>query len=230
MEPAALLHTADHDAHRLLVIAETNWKRPVPHCPAWDAVELVRHTGGILSWMSAVVESNQRVSRRALDPAPENSIELAGWYLATLGRTLDVLGSAHPDFETWTFSSSGDKPNQVVVSSGGEDGPPPTPVNGDVAAAGIEEFVIEFLPGLLNQVGIDTLSGTLHLHATDCPTEWWIDLNHDGLARREHARAETALRGTRSDLLLWLTNRQPPEALAVLGERAVIERWGQLRR
>ena len=187
MEPAALLHTADHDAHRLLVIAETNWKRPVPHCPAWDAAELVRHTGGILSWMSAVVESNQRVSRRALDPAPENSIELAGWYLAALGRTLDVLGSAHPDFETWTFSSSGDNrirwwcrrlAVEVAIhrfdiehAAAGEDGPPPMPVNGDVAAAGIEEFVIEFLPGLLNQVGIDTLSGTLHLHATDCPTE-----------------------------------------------------------
>ena len=65
MEPAALLDAADHDAHRLPVIAGTNWKRPVPHCPAWDTAELVRHTGGILSWMSAVVESNQRVSCHA---------------------------------------------------------------------------------------------------------------------------------------------------------------------
>jgi hypothetical protein len=118
----------------------------------------------------------------------------------------------------------------IEHAAAGEDGPPPTPVDGDVAAAGIEEFVIEFLPGLLTQVGIDTLSGTLHLHATDGPTEWWIDLNHDGSARREHAKADTALRGIRSDLLLWLTNRQPSEALNVLGERAVLERWGQLRR
>jgi hypothetical protein len=129
-----------------------------------------------------------------------------------------------------TRHRSGDPPLRHRAPAAREDGPPPTPVDGDVAAAGIEEFVSEFLPGLLNQVGIDTLSGTLHLHATDGPTEWWIDLNHDGLGRREHARADTALRGTRSDLLLWLTNRQPPEALAVLGGRAVIERWGQLRR
>jgi uncharacterized protein (TIGR03083 family) len=246
MEPAALLNAADHDAHRLFTMAETNWQRPVPHCPAWDAVELVRHTGGILSWMSAVVESNQRVSRRALDPAPENSVDLAGWYLAALGRTLDVLGSAQPDSETWTFSSTGDNrvrwwcrrlAVEVAIhrfdiehATAGEEGPPPTPVDGDVAAAGIEEFVIEFLPGLLTQVGSNTLSGTLHLHATDGPTEWWIDLNHDGLARREHAKADTALLGIRSDLLLWLTNRQPSEALTVHGERAVLERWGQLRR
>jgi hypothetical protein len=196
--------------------------------------------------MSAVVESNQRLSRRALDPTPEHSADLAGWYLAALGRTLDVLGSAHPDSETWTFSSIGDNrvgwwcrrlAVEVAIhrfdiehAAAREDGPPPTAIDGDVAAAGIEEFVIEFLPGLLNQVGIDTLSGTLHLHATDGPTEWWIDLNHEGLARREHAAADTALRGIRSDLLLWLTNRQAPEVLKVIGEQAVIERWIQFRR
>jgi uncharacterized protein (TIGR03083 family) len=246
MEPAALLDAADSDAHRLLVVAGTNWQRPVPHCPAWDAAELVRHTGGILSWMSAVVESDKRVSRRGLDPAPENPADLAGWYLAALGRTLDVLGSAHPDSETWTFSSTGDNrvrwwcrrlAVEVAIhrfdiehAAAGEDRPPPAPIDGDVAGAGIEEFVIEFLPGLLNQVGIGTISGTLHLHATDGPTEWWIDLDHDGLARREHVRADRALRGIRSDLLLWLTNRQASEALNVLGEGAVIEGWGQLRR
>jgi hypothetical protein len=157
-----------------------------------------------------------------------------------------------PDSETWTFSSTGDNrvrwwcrrlAVEVAIhrfdiehGAGGEDGPPPTPVDGDVAAAGIEELVIEFLPGLLTQVGINTISGTLHLHATDGPTEWWIDLDHDldhdhdGLARRDHAQADTALLGIRSDLLLWLTNRQPSEAVTVLGERAVLERWGQLRR
>ncbi len=246
MEPAALLDAADGAAHRLLVVAAANWQRPVPDCPAWDAAELVRHTGGILSWMSAIVESNQRVSRGALDPAPENPADLAGWYLAALGHTLGVLGSVHPDSETWTFSSTGDNrvrwwcrrlAVEVAIhrfdiehAAAGEDRPRPTPVDGDVAAAGIEEFVIEFLPGLLTRVGIDSLSGTLHLHATDGPTEWWIDLNHDGSARREHARADTALRGIRSDLLLWLTNRQASEALTVHGERSVLERWVQLRR
>ena len=246
MEPAALLKAADHDAQSLLALAATNWQRPVPDCPGWDAAELVRHTGGILSWMSAVVESNQRVSRGALDPAPENPVDLAGWYLAALAHTLGVLGSVHPDSETWTFSSTGDNrvrwwcrrlAVEVAIhrfdiehAAAGEDGPSPTPLDGDVAAAGTEEFIIEFLPGLLTRAGTDSLSGTLHLHATDGPTEWWIDLNHDGLARRERAKADTALLGIRSDLLLWLTNRQSSEALTVHGERAVLERWVQLRR
>jgi hypothetical protein len=56
LQPAALLKAADHDAHRLLALAGTNWQRPIPDSPAWDAAELVRHTDGILSWMSSVVE------------------------------------------------------------------------------------------------------------------------------------------------------------------------------
>jgi len=246
MQPVALLDAANYDAHRLLAMAGTNWDRPVPQCPDWDAAELVRHTGSILSWMSAVVESKQRVSRRSLNPAPGNSLDLAEWYLAALGRTLDVLGSAHPDSETWTFSSTGDSRVRwwcrrlavevaihrfdIEQAATDEDGPPPTPVDGDVAAAGIEEFVIEFLPGLLAEDGIGNLSGILHFHATDASTEWWIDLSRGGIARSGHAKADTALRGTRSDLLLWLTNRQPSQALKVLGDGAVLDRWGQLQR
>jgi hypothetical protein len=58
--------------------------------------------------MAAVVTSGERVSRRALDPAPADAADLPGWYLASLDQTLDVLGSADPESPTWTFSSRGD--------------------------------------------------------------------------------------------------------------------------
>jgi hypothetical protein len=104
------------------------------------------------------------------------------------------------------------------------------PLNGDVAAAGIEEFITEFLPGLLAQAASEELQGTLHLHATDGPVEWWIDLDASGAARPQHAKADTAIRGTRSDLLLWLTNRSAPGALAILGQPEIADSWRQLRR
>jgi hypothetical protein len=101
--------------------------------------------------------------------------------LASLDRTLDVLGSADPGSETWTFSSTGDRrvawwnrrlAGELAIhrwdaehAAAAEGGPPPGPVDGDVAAAGIEEFMIEFLPGLLAQETTGELSGTLHLHA-----------------------------------------------------------------
>jgi hypothetical protein len=99
-----------------------------------------------------------------------------------------------------------------------------------VVAAGIKEFVIEFLPGLLAQEATGELSGTLHLHATDGPTEWWIDLDAAGKAVPGHAKADTAIRGTRSDLLLWLTNRSSLDSLEVSGPQELLDSWKRLRR
>jgi uncharacterized protein (TIGR03083 family) len=245
MDPDALLHACDKEARSLLAAAASNWGAPVPPCPEWDAAELVRHTGAVLGWIPAVVASGERISRRSLEPAPQDTADLASWYLTRLDRALDVLGSADPASETWTFSSSGDRRvswwyrrlavevavHRWDVESGasGGDGPFPRTIDGEVAAAGVEEFIIEFLPGLLAQEGIEGLTGSLHLHAVDGPSEWWIDLDDGGSAVAEHAKADTAVRGTRSDLLLWLTNRGPLESLEIFGAHAMLERWGQLR-
>jgi uncharacterized protein (TIGR03083 family) len=246
MEPSALLSVAEADAGALLVSAEADWGRPVPHCPEWDAAGLVRHTGGIFLWMAAIVASGDRVSRRLLDPAPEDTAALAGWYAQSLERVLTVLASADPDGVTWTFSTIGDHrvrwwcrrlavevaihrwDVQHAAATGG--GPGPEPVDGEVAAAGIEEFVIEFLPGLVAQDTVENLAGTLHLHATDGPAEWWVDLGAEIPARAEHAGADTTVQASRSDLLLWLTNRGPLDTVEVLGDQGVAERWYQLRR
>jgi uncharacterized protein (TIGR03083 family) len=246
MKPADLLPSAGDDARLLLAAAQAGWERTLPDCPGWDAADLVRHQGGIFVWMAAVVTSGERVSRRALDPAPADAADLPGWYLASLDQTLDVLGSADPESPTWTFSSRGDLrvgwwqrrlAVEVAIhrwdaehAAAADGGSGPDPLDGDVAAAGIEEFMTEFLPGLLGQDGVDGPSGTLHLHATDGPAEWWIDLDAAGPAVSRHAKADTAIRGTRSDLLLWLNNRGSPGALEILGPQKVLDEWKQLRR
>lgn len=246
MEAAALLRTAGDDARLLLAAAQDDWNRTVPDCPGWDSAGLVRHMGGILQWMAAVVTAGGRVSRRALDPAPADPAELPRWYLARLDRTLEVLGSADPGAPAWTFSSTGDErvawwdrrlAVEVAIhrwdaeharAAGG--GPPPGALDGDVAAAGIEEFMIEFLPGMLVAQGSGLFTGSLHLHATDGPAEWWIDLGTAGPAVPGHAKGDTAIRGTRSDLLLWLTNRISAGAVDILGGQEIPGRWPLLRR
>ena len=236
------------DGRDLLAAAESDWSRPIPHCPAWDSAELIGHMGGILAWMATVVTTGERVSRRDRELPPADVGELAAWYSAHLDRTLDILTSTDPETETWTFSSRGDLRvgwwrRRLAVelavhrwdaqhAAGLDGGSPPRPLDGEVAAAGIEEFLIEFLPGLLAQDTVDGLTGTLHLHATDGPSEWWIDLDAraDAVAVAGHAKADTAIRGTRSDLLLWLTNRDPSDPLEVLGRADVATNWAQLRR
>jgi uncharacterized protein (TIGR03083 family) len=246
MEPAALLDSAAVDARCLLAAASTRWDAAVPHCPGWDTAELVRHQGGIFNWMATIVTGRERVSRRDLAPGPQEPAELPGWYLASLDHAVEVLSSADPQSATWTFSSIGDQrvawwdrrlavevaihrfDAEHAVAADGRS--PAAPLDGDVAAAGIAEFITEFLPGLLAQAVDADLKGTLHLHATDGPVEWWIDLDAAGAAMPQHAKADTAIRGTRSDLLLWLTNRSAPGSLQILGQQEIADRWQQLRR
>lgn len=245
MEPPALLSAAEDDGRALLGAAETDWGRPVPHCPEWDAAGLVRHTGGIFMWVAAIVTSGERVSRRTLEPAPDEPADLAAWYVGALNGTIATLGAAEPETPVWTFSATGDRRvawwcRRLAVEVAihrwdaqhamAEGGTGPDPLEGEVARAGIEEFVVEFLPGLLAQDGVEGLDGTLHLDATDEPAEWWIDLDAQGSAIPEQAEADTAVRGTRSDLLLWLTNRGPLDTIEVSGNPRVPDGWHQLRR
>jgi len=90
--------------------------------------------------------------------------------------------------------------------------------------------MIEFLPGLPAKDDTGEFGGTLHLHATDGQTEWWIDLGARGPAASGHVKADTAIRGTRSDLLLWLTNRSSPGSMEVFGRWELLDSWKQLRR
>src|ERR1035437_10484098 len=64
VEPSALLSAAEDDALALLVAAATDWGRPVPHCPEWDAAGLVRHTGGTFLWMEIGRANSELPSRQ----------------------------------------------------------------------------------------------------------------------------------------------------------------------
>ena len=245
MTGGTFLDVVPVDGRALIVAAQSNWARPVPDCPDWDAAGLVRHTGGILSWMTTIVDTGERASLRSLPPPPAGDADLKPWFIDNLGRTVDALWGANPEKEVWTFSSLGDHrvswwrrrlavemaihrwdAGYAVAVQGGL---APSPLDGDVAAAGIEEFVTEFLPGLLAALTADRPSGRLHLQITDTPHDIWLDLDDQGKDVPASGLADTTVRGTAADVLLWLTNRRP-DAIDVGGDRDLLEAWTQLKR
>jgi uncharacterized protein (TIGR03083 family) len=248
MAELGLLTVAAADGHDLLAVAQADWPRPVPDCPGWTAADLVGHTGAILGWIAKIVTTGEAVPRRDRETPPADRGALATWYAAHLDRTLGILAAAAPESPVWTFSGRGEQrvswwrrrlavelaihrwDAQHAAALGSASLPPP--LDGHVASAGIEEFLTEFLPGLLAEPGIEGLAGSLHLHATDGASEWWINLDDKGrsAAVPGHRKADTAIRASRSDLLLWLTNRQQPGALEISGPPEVAARWTQLRR
>jgi uncharacterized protein (TIGR03083 family) len=245
MDSAALLSSLARDGAALVDAAEGHLDRQVGTCPDWNVRQLVGHVGMVHAWVrAAVAAGGQRVSRSQLDPAPEDDAELLGWYrrgVEQLVRALDV----DPETPAWTFSPQA--PNnagwwqrrqtletamhrwdvQAAVGSA-----PAAPIDAPLAVEGIDELLVEFLPGLLSSRDVEGLKGTFHLHATDTPGEWWLDFDAAGLAtRREHAKADTAVRGPASGLYLWLWNRQTPEeaGLEVFGRPETVTAWRSIR-
>jgi uncharacterized protein (TIGR03083 family) len=251
--PAAMLDTdlmtvAAGDGRDLLTVAQSDWSLPVPSCPGWDASDVVGHTGAILGWIARIVSSGQAVPRSEREAPPADRDVLAAWFSAHLERTVHILVTTPPESAAWTFSSRGDRRvgwwrRRIAVelaihrwdvqAAASADGPASVPpLDGEVAAAGVAEYLTEFLPGLLAQPDVRGLSGTLHLHSIDGGSEWWVDLDAKGAAAavQGHCNAGTAIRATRSDQLLWLTNRKPADALEVLGRADVAARWTRLCR
>jgi uncharacterized protein (TIGR03083 family) len=241
---ATLLDAIREDGHALVVAAESNWARPVPDCPAWDAAALVRHTGTILEWIAAIVVTGEPASFRSLPLPPADDADLSTWFLTSLDRTVGALKAADPQQTVWTFSSLGDHRvswwrRRLAVETAihrwdaqhavaVEGGPPPTSLDADVAAAGIEEFVTEFLPGLLDSC-IGSPSGKVHLLLTDAAPKRWLDLDELGSDEPVDVQADATVRGTGSDVLLWLTNRRA-DSVDVRGDRDLLEAWTRLKR
>jgi uncharacterized protein (TIGR03083 family) len=203
-----LIDTTAVDGRKLIEAAESDWSRPVPQCPEWDLAGLVRHTGGIFAWMAAVVSTGEFVDLRAVDPSPDADTDLGPWYLDNVDRTLGVLRDADPEAKAWTFSRLGDQSvawwrRRLAV---------------EVA---IHRWDAEH--------AAEKPTGTLHLQPTDSAEEYWLDLDHSGASRPDLMAASTAIRGTGSDLLLWMTNRRPVH-VDVQGEGDAFTKWIELKR
>jgi uncharacterized protein (TIGR03083 family) len=156
---SGLLTISAADGRDLLADAQADWSRPVPDCPGWTAADLTGHMGAILGWMAKIVTTGQAVPRRERETPPADRDALAAWYAAHLDRTIGILTAAPADSPAWTFSRRGDhrvswwrrrlavelaihRWDAQHVAGPGRASPPP--LDGDVATAGIQEFLTEY--------------------------------------------------------------------------------------
>jgi uncharacterized protein (TIGR03083 family) len=244
MDPASLLSTLASEGASLADAANGHLERPVPACPEWDVAQLVTHAGGVYGWArQAVTARGERIGPRGAPDAPEGAAGLLEWYRAQLAQLVDAL-SVDPETPAWTFLPTAPDTvgwwlrRQALETAvhrwdaQAAAGLAPAPIPAELAAEGIDETIADFVPRFLSSGPVAELTGTLHLHATDTPGEWWLDFRADGLVtRREHAKADTALRGPASGLYLWLWNRQTPEeaGLEVFGRPETVAAWRAIK-
>ncbi|MCX3058866.1 maleylpyruvate isomerase family mycothiol-dependent enzyme [Streptomyces beihaiensis] len=226
----------------------------VPTCPDWTLRDLAAHVGGAHRWVETIVRTRatERVSLReilsAVEPVRDGDPAALDAWLAEGARLLvDVLREAGPGLACWSWgweSHSGFWARRMThetlihradaaltVGAAYEAAP-------EVAADALDEWlrIVRFFQdaGIKEDIAQLKAGGrTLHLHATDTApeiaAEWLIELGDDGIAwSRAHEKADAALRGPLTDVLLTLLRREPLTdggRVEVLGDRELIDFW-----
>ncbi|HEV7864023.1 MAG TPA: maleylpyruvate isomerase family mycothiol-dependent enzyme [Acidimicrobiia bacterium] len=215
----------------------------VPTCPDWKVSDLALHQGRVFRWMSALVEneSEEFIHPKSLGDPEEDEDPLV-WLKTNAEMAVEVFDEANPDAMVWNWFDNRAAParfwyrrmaHEITIhradaeaAAGLESRVEPA----ELASDGIDEF-LHFLPGRSKDPKFITPSGSYHFHTTDVPGEWLVNFHAQGVAiRREHAKADVAVRGTASDLELFLYNRRGSEGLEVFGDEAMVEAWtGKIR-
>ncbi|MCL2551348.1 MAG: maleylpyruvate isomerase family mycothiol-dependent enzyme [Actinomycetia bacterium] len=223
--------------------------RQVPTCPDWTLRQLAVHVGQAHRWAGEMVriratdelaEDDEHIP--GFTPPPGDDV-LDGWLAEGAEVLVAALREAGPEQEVWTWHG----PHRAAFWSrrmavetlvhradaalGAER---PYAAEADLAADGLDEWLdlVTDPEQVAGDPELHELLGTgqtLHLHATDVPgAEWLIVRGPERIeVRRDHAKADVALRASLTDLLLVFQRRLPldSERLEILGDRALLDHW-----
>ncbi len=247
MEPLEYLACVRDNAALFVAAArQAGLDARVPTCPDWTVDTLVRHQGRVYWWMSTLVETKAQeyVDRKALEEEAARQEDPLAWLESGAEHALAVLGGADPDMGVWNWVDGGPGParfwhrrmaHETVIhrvdadSAAAKTATPPSRVEpAELASDGIDEY-LDFIPLRAQRGGLAGLSGSYHFHTTDVPGEWVVVFDDDGGAtiRREHAKADIAVRGPASDLELFLYNRGGSDGLDIFGDPAKVAAWSE---
>jgi uncharacterized protein (TIGR03083 family) len=212
------------------LLRDSDWSTPVPTCPGWTVLQVLRHVGRGDRWAAQIARNGGDGDvdpRQVPDGRPPDDATGAVEWLSAGPRTLvNAVVSVGADAPVWTFV--GPRPASwwlrrrlheatvhradVALAVGQQYELEPS-----LAADGIAEWMslVEFL-----QSSNEEVSESVELQATDGEAPTWS-------TAPQGSTADVVLRGRSVDLLLALTGRQTPEAagLTVAGDPQLWDRW-----
>ncbi|MBO0828531.1 MAG: maleylpyruvate isomerase family mycothiol-dependent enzyme [Streptosporangiales bacterium] len=217
---------------------------PVPSCPGWTVRDLVRHTGGFHRWAHAHVSEQRTSVLPEADEAavmntwpadPADFAALVAWFRAGSSALVETMTAADPELDCWHFMpapsgtvfwarrqahETGVHRADAQLAAARLD-----PFPADHAADGVDELVRGFMATRSRRLRADP-PVTLALLATDADAGWHVTIRPDAVEVVDKgADAACTVRGTASDLYLFVWNRVGTDTLDVAGDPAVLELW-----
>jgi uncharacterized protein (TIGR03083 family) len=238
MDVAAHLEQLAADGALLAEAAErAGWDAAVPSTD-WDVRQLVTHVGGVHRWAAAIVrtaapDSLEEVAATVGTGPPD--AELLEWFRSGHAELLATLRAAPADLDCFTFLPAPSplafwarrQAHETAVHradaqcAAGAITPYPTAFAQD----GIAELLQGFARRRSNAVATP---GRIALRPDDGGSPWLVTLGGDKtMAEPDDGAAEGVVRGSSSDLYLWLWNR--PAQVAVTGDASLAAAWRQVR-
>lgn len=247
LDPARHLATIRREGARLAAIPADALDLPVPAAEGWTVETVLRHTGKVHRWATALLGSPLGVDLAEVSAAvaslPRGTACLAA-YREALDGLVAALEDRDPTEAVPSFVGPADvafwlrrqahelgihrDDAQVAVQASG--GAAPDPVPSDVAADGVDEWLRLFVatrwPQRCGTYPESIRGRSFHFHGTDDPAppgeaEWLVRFGDDGTSctvTAEHAKGDAALRGSAEALFLTLWRRRPLDTLQVVGD------------
>jgi len=242
MDSPEYLEAIERECTEITAAIQSSASLAVPTCPGWRVADLAVHLGVIQRWAAEMVRTRaiERLGDReelfAVDP---DGPHLDDWFREGARDLVEVLRSSPAAAPVWSWTDersvefwSRRQAHEAAVhrwdaqlAMGSAH-----PVDALLAADGVDEWLSVFAIGRSRATSKRSGTGeSFHFHCTDEAGEWVVRFDGDGIdVQREHAKADVAIRGTASDLLLFVWGRQTPEKLEVLGDSSLLPRWNEL--
>lgn len=229
------LDAFDADGARLLEVASGALDADVVACPGWDVSQLLVHVGQVYNFIGAALDAvgtDDPPSPPSID-VPEGD-ERIPWFAELHSGLSAKLRATDPDAAAWNWAGTGTAgffhrrmAHETMVhrwdaeqAAGVE-----SVLDSDLATDGVDEALFVGMQHSTNpNRSFEYPTGSLHLHRTDGDGEWLV--KNDGgslVVTHEHAKGDAAVRGSGSDLLLWIWGRGGE--VEIFGDEAVAAAW-----
>ncbi|MFI9048282.1 maleylpyruvate isomerase family mycothiol-dependent enzyme [Streptomyces sp. NPDC053427] len=243
-------------AHRAAIAAETGRfvevirgadpATPVPGCPGWTLVDLVRHAGSVQRWFSVLLRQLVQEAPRSRDvelDLPKHEDGYADWLTASAAEAGSVFAATDPDAPMWAWGADQHARfwvrrmlfETLVHRTDAEVALGLTPeIDCGLAADGVDEFLVNLPFAAFFAPKVAALRGngeTLRFRCTDADGDWLVRLRPDGFGLDESpaapGSADAAVHGAAADLLLLMYGRlgHDADAFETHGDEDLLTRW-----
>jgi len=235
------------DGHTFLAnAAEADMSVPVPSCPNWTVLDLVRHLGGAYRYAQGHVprgvttKPDAEFRDKLVNQDLPSAADAVDWLREQLAGVHAMLGSLDQHMPAWNWA-----PQAKVVAFWTRRMAHETavhrwdiqmalhglaePIEQRLAADGVAEVLDTWLPAGRRK-GPTNRYGVVHLAATDVGQEWFLRLRGEGFALLDTGtilddtdpNEQVAAAGTASDLQLALMGRVGFDVLDVAGDESLL--------